>query len=163
MAIINAQNRPPQHARAHKLLNDEVVAHCCISKQSSICITPNFHRWTYIMIVLWFLPDVHWIIPSFHCRNKKVHVSVVSCKAGFFFFSIHVAESTRPCAHEQSMWVFSSLGRSHHAASSPSSITIIIALHLLPFHISKPTSVPLFPHPFALFPLLSSAQTSHDG
>lgn len=30
------------------------VIHCCISNQSSICISPIFHCWTQIMTVLWF-------------------------------------------------------------------------------------------------------------
>lgn len=38
----------------------EPVIHCCISKQSSICIYPVFHCWPQIMTVLWFLPV--WVL-----------------------------------------------------------------------------------------------------
>lgn len=160
--IINAHNRPLQHARAHQLLNAEVL-HTLLHFQAEQR-PPNVHCWTWICgFSLAFTNFLHLFnaeIKRWMCRLCRG----LSCKAGFYFilFYFHMCSSVHvrmnnPCE------CFPLLGRSHQLASSPSSITIIIALHLLPFHISKPTSVPLFPHPFALFPLLSSAQTSRDG
>lgn len=111
-----------------------------ISRQRSICLTPNFHCWTSrLRFSLNFTDSSHLFIARIYKKKKSAHVLVavvsgVLVQGRIPHVPVHTGINPHGC--------FSRLGRRHQPASSPSSITVIIALHLLPFPVSNPHARP---------------------